>query len=134
MNFQALGEAMGMARAISNAGAAITDAENEVIKGNATIARKNAEIDALQREIARLQSALNVQLAHTEGVLAQARIARRELTVVAPKHPLLKKTGRRYENGAEQVEYQKIFEAAFDKKAAELGLPGPAEKYRLVAK
>lgn len=132
MNFGAIGEAMGMARAISNAGAAITDAENEVLKGNATIVRKNAEIDALQQEIARLKGALNVQVAHTEGLAMQARAVRAELTRVDPKNALLKPTGLRY-GAMPQLQCHIIFEQHFDKKAAELNLPAPFNKLRPAA-
>lgn len=132
MDFQGIGEAFGMARAIGNAAAATADAENEVAKANAIISRKNAEIDALKRELAEMRGKLNVQIAHTEGLALQARAVRAELTRVDPKNALLKPTGKSY-GGMPQLECHLIFERNFDRKAAELKLPAPFNKLRPAA-
>ena len=134
MDYGAIGEAMGMGLAIRNSRQAAAIADDEIAKANAIIQSKNDEIARLRRELAETKGKLNVQIAHTDGLLAQARLARAEIAKMAPKHYLLVKTGLRYENGVEQVQFQKVFEAAFDKKATDLGLPGPVNQYRLNAK
>lgn len=133
MDFGAIGETMGMAIAVKRARSAVDAADAEIAYGNEVIAQKNRRISDLEREVAELKAKLNVQLAHTEGLVHQARAVRAELTKADPKNRLVQKTGKMYD-GAPQLVCHTIFEQVFDQKAAELGLPGPHYKYRPRAK
>ena len=134
INYGAVGEALAMGRAITNARQAASFADDEIAKANAIIEAKNAEIARLRRELAETQAKFCVQIAHTEGLVMQGREMRAALARVAPGHALLKPTGRFYEAGVPQLECHKTFEKHFDRKAAELKLPAPYNKLRPSAK
>lgn len=130
MNFGAIGETMAFGHVMKTVA---QRADRQTDEANEIIARKNRELDDLERQVAVLKAKLAVQEAHTEGLAMQARAVRTELTRVDPKNALLKPTGLKY-GAMPQLRCHLVFEQHFDRKAAELGLKGPYEKMRPEAK
>lgn len=94
MDFVAIGEALGMAKAIENANKS---------------AQSWSDWSTRQVAIARAQGD-----ASDAGRLAQIRALRDALEAVAPGHPLLQETGLVHRSGRPEVAWQREFYAAYD--------------------
>lgn len=103
MDFAAIGEALGMAKAIENA-------------------NRNAQqwIDHSQRQVAIARAE---KQALEEGRLAQIRTLRDALIEAVPDHPLLRETGLVHGGGQSEVVWHRSFQAAYDAVAIANQLP-----------
>lgn len=84
-------------------------------------------------EISRLKHELAVERAHANGLRAKMRKLSAALMTIVPLHPVLKMTGKKYENGRMQTFADTAYGEAFDATLQELGYTNPS-KYRVVAK
>jgi hypothetical protein len=106
MDFGAIGEAMGMAKAIENAN---------------KIAQSWVDWSTRQVAIAKAESE-----ATEAGRLEQIRVLRDALEAAAPDHELLRETGLVHASGRPEVAWQREFYAAYDHVAIANQLPTSA--------
>ncbi|MGN7127031.1 hypothetical protein [Methylorubrum thiocyanatum] len=83
-----------------------------------------ARADRLERELARSRAEL---AAHQAGLLARVRSLRTALEAVAPLDPVLKRTGRHYDDGHPERVWDACYWDAYDDVARREGLP-PARR------
>ncbi len=81
------------------------------------------ELDRLKAENRKLRVALACEQAHAAGAVARTRGLEDALASADPGHRLLRGTGRRFPDAAEEVGADLLYADGFDARAAHLGLP-----------
>lgn len=110
LDFEGIGAAMAMGREIGHARRA------------AFVWQDRA--DRLERELARTRAEL---AAHEAGRRAQLAALRRAMETVAPFDPVMRRTGRTYDCGDAERQWEAAYGDAYDAVAAREGLP-PARR------
>ena len=116
LNFEAIGAAIGQARAVDSYNAHLA----QLSRANEAFSTQN---DELRQEIANLKILLMKKTCYGEAVVAQLDAVIDELRRVNPGNALFIKTGRKHTDGQPETRLGAIFPKAYDAAAIKLGLP-----------
>ena len=116
LNFEAIGAAIGQARAVDSYNAHLA----QLSRANEAFSTQN---DELRKEIANLKILLMKKTCYGEAVVAQLDAVIDELRRVNPGNALFIKTGRTHADGHPETRLGAIFPKAYDKEAVKIGLP-----------
>jgi len=116
LNFEAIGAAIGQARAVDSYNAHLA----QLSRANEAFSTQN---DELRKEIANLKILLMKKTCYTEALDGQLMAVVAELRRVNPGNALFIKTERKHPNGNPETRLGAILPKAFDAEAVKIGLP-----------
>ncbi len=116
LNFEAIGAAIGQARAVDSYNAHLA----QLSRANEAFSTQN---DELRKEIANLKILLMKKTCYAAALDAQGDALVDELRRVNPGNALFIKTGRKHTDGHPETRLGAIFPKAYDAEAVKIGLP-----------
>lgn len=114
----------GLARKDSEYNNLLAAAQKRIAETDAMLKLARAERDAANAQVGKLKWALAMEQCHSAGLYAKGDAYRVVIQQNDAGHQLLQETGLTYEDGVREKFSGRVYDKAFDEKAASMGLTG----------